>query len=154
MSPPQSPVPADGGNAVNLQQHLLVRVTLFALLIGSVAVAVVLYLAHTHLREHLARTGQVVEQLIALEAVPPRGSFDASLDRLQLASLDSVGHFLGICVAVEDIYKHPVIQRCFGDPARPPALVRWLFARGLDASLEYRGIIGQYPGPGRQSSVG
>ncbi len=143
LSPPPEPL---GDNALNLQLHLLVRVTLFALAIASVAIALVLYLAHDHLRSHLQRSGQVVERLIALEAVPPRGSFDRSLDSLELGSVDSVGHFLGICVAVEDIYKRPVTRRCFGEATRPPALVRWLFTLGLDDSLEYKGIIGQYPG--------
>jgi protein-histidine pros-kinase len=144
MSP--IPEPPRSGNTVNLQAHLLLRVTLFALVIGTLAVAAVLYQARSHVHQHLQRTGEVVERLIALEAEQPRGSFDRTLGSLGLTSLDSVGHFLGICVAVEDIYKRPAAQRCFGDPTPPPALVRWLFAQALGAVPEYKGIIGRYPG--------
>lgn len=138
--------PPEHHNGVDLKRHLLLRVTLFALAIGLLAAALVLHQAREHIRQHLERTGSTVERLIAGEAVQPRGAFQNSLDHLELVSLEGIGPLLGICVAVEDIYKRAIVQRCFGDDARAPALVRWTLARLIGPQLFYRGSIGQYPG--------
>lgn len=149
MLPPFADLPAspERHNGVDLKRHLLLRVTLFAVAIGVLAAALVLYQAREHMRLHLALTGGTVERLIAGEAVQPRGAFQNSLDHLALVSLEGIGPLLGICVAVEDIYKRAIVQRCFGEDAnRAPALVRWSLGQLIAPQLHYRGSIGQYPG--------
>lgn len=138
---------ADGqARAVDLKRHLLLRVTLFALAIGLIASGVVLQQAQERIRGHIARTGGTVERLLAGEATQPRDVFRRSLEAMDLSSLDGIGPLLGICVAVEDIYKRPAIRRCFDDGAAPPVVVRWLLARLIGPEASYRGTIGQYPG--------
>lgn len=138
--------PAKVGNAIDLKHHLLRRVTLFALAIGVFASGLVLYQARERIRLHIAHTGSTVERLITGEAVQPRGSFQHGLAGLALASLDDIGQLLGICVAVEDIYKQPIVQRCFGEESAPPRLVRWALGYLIGPEIHYRGAIGQYPG--------
>lgn len=141
--------PAAADNGINLQQHLLLRVTLFALAIGVFSIGVVFWQARDRIHTHIARTGGTVANLIAGEAVQPRGMFQHSLDSLtglQLASLDGIGQLLGICVAVEDVYKRPIVQRCFGTRSAPPAWVRWALGHLVGPENHYRGTIGQYPG--------
>jgi two-component system sensor histidine kinase UhpB len=132
--------------AVDLKRHLLLRVSLFALVIGVVAGVVVLQQAVERIGSHIQRTGNTVERLIADEVDQTRDAFLRSLDGMTLASLDGIGPLLGICVAVEDIYKRPVIQRCFHAGGEAPAAVRWVLAGLLGPELHYRGVIGQYPG--------
>ena len=132
--------------AVNLKRHLLLRVSLFALAIGVAASAVVLQQAVERIGTHIQRTGNTVERLIAGEADQTRDAFRRSLDGMTLASLDGIGPLLGICVAVDDIYKRPVIRRCFHAGGEAPAVVRWVLAGLIGPELHYRGVIGQYPG--------
>jgi two-component system sensor histidine kinase UhpB len=113
---------------VDLKRHLLLRVSLFALVIGLAAGAIVLQQAVARIGTHIQRTGNTVERLIAGEADQTRDAFRRSLDGMALASLDGIGPLLGICVAVDDIYKRPVIQRCFHAGGEAPAAVRWLLA--------------------------
>ena len=134
------------GNGVNLKQHLLLRVTLFAFVIGLLAAALVFYQAREHIRVHIEHTGGTVARLIAGEAAQPRGSFQHSLNGLGLASLEGIGPLLGICVAVEDIYERPIVQRCFGEESGSPVAVRWALGRLIGTEMHYRGAIGQYPG--------
>ena len=103
---------ADGhARAVDLKRHLLLRVTLFALVIGLIASGVVLQQAQERIRSHIARTGGTVERLLAGEATQPRDVFRRSLESMDLSSLDGIGPLLGICVAVEDIYERPAVRR-------------------------------------------
>ncbi|WP_374266056.1 HAMP domain-containing sensor histidine kinase [Zoogloea sp.] len=139
-TPPAAPA------AVDLKRHLLLRVSLFALAVGVVATVVVLHQTRARIRDHLARTGVTVERLIAGEADQLRDAFRRSLDGLALTSLDGIGPLLGICVAVEDLYKRPVVSRCFHDDGEAPTPVRWLLARLIGPEVAYRGVIGQYPG--------
>ncbi|HQX05694.1 MAG TPA: histidine kinase [Zoogloea sp.] len=132
--------------AVDLKRHLLLRVSLFALAIGVAAGAVVLQQAVERIGTHIQRTGNTVERLIAGEVDQTRDAFRRSLDGMALASLDGIGPLLGICVAVDDIYKRPVIQRCFHAGGEAPAAVRWVLAGLIGPELHYRGVIGQYPG--------
>lgn len=138
--------PVEPENGIDLKQHLLRRVTLFALFIGVVASGLVLYQARERIRLHIAHTGSTVERLISAEAVQPRGSFQHGLSGLALASLDDIGQLLGICVAVEDIYKQAIVRRCFGEESAPPRLVRWALGHLIGPEIHYRGAIGQYPG--------
>lgn len=138
--------PAAQQNAIDLKNHLLLRVSLFALAIGVFASGVVLVQARDGIRQHIAETGSTVERLITGEAVQPRGVFQNGLDGLALSSLDDIGPSLRICVDVEDIYKRHVIERCFGGAAEPPASVRWALGQLIGAETRYRGTIGQYPG--------
>ncbi|WP_374482293.1 histidine kinase [Zoogloea sp.] len=132
--------------SVDLKRTLLQRVSLFAVAIGLVASAVVLQRAEARMRAHIERAGGAVERLLASEAAQPRDVFRRSLDGLDLSSLDGIGPLLGICVAVEDIYKRPAVRRCFGDGAEAPALLRGLLATLTGPDIAFRGVIGQYPG--------
>jgi protein-histidine pros-kinase len=140
------PAPPAAPAAVDLKHHLLLRVSLFALAIGVVATVVVLHQTRERIRDHISRTGVTVERLIAGEADQLRDAFRRSLDGLSLSSLDGIGPLLGICVAVEDLYKRPVVNRCFHEDGAAPAPVRWLLERLIGPDLAYRGVIGQYPG--------
>ncbi|MBH2009164.1 MAG: sensor histidine kinase [Xanthomonadaceae bacterium] len=133
-------------NGVDLKRYLLLRVTLFAFVIGLLAAALVLHQARDNIRVHIERTGGTVARLIAGEAVQPRGTFRHGLEGLALASLEGIGPLLGICVTVEDIYKRPIVQRCFGEASSPPAVVRWTLGHLIGPEIHYRGAIGQYPG--------
>lgn len=133
-------------NAIDLKNHLLLRVSLFALAIGLFTTGFVLYQAGESIRLHIAEIGSTVERLIAGEAAQPRGIFQNGLEGLALTSLDEIGPSLRICVDVEDIYKRQVVQRCFGGASAPPVLVRWTLGLLIGAETRYRGTIGQYPG--------
>ena len=137
---------AQRANGIDLKRHLLLRVTLFALAIGIFTSGVVLYQAREGIRLHIAQTGSTVERLITGEAAQPRGTFQHGLEGLGLASLDDIGQLLGICVAVEDIYKRPIVQRCFGEESAPPAVIHWALGHLIGSEIHYRGVIGQYPG--------
>ena len=139
-APPAAPA------AVDLKHHLLLRVSLFALAIGVLATVVVLHQTRERIRGHISRSGVTVERLIAGEADQLRDAFRRSLDGLSLSSLDGIGPLLGICVAVEDLYKRPVVNRCFHEDGAAPAPVRWALGRLIGPDLAYRGVIGQYPG--------
>lgn len=132
--------------AIDLKRQLLLRVTLFALCVGLAACGVVLHQARERIRVHVERTGGTVERLIAGEADQMRDAFRRSLDGLTLSSLDGIGPLLGICVAVEDIYKRPTVERCFHEEGRAPAPIRWLLARLIGPEVAFKGVIGQYPG--------
>lgn len=133
-------------SGIDLKRNLLLRVTLYALCIGVVTTGIVLHQARERIRSHIARTGSTVTRLISAEAAQPRGTFKHGLDGLELASLEGVGQLLGICVKVEDIYKRPIVQRCFGDASDPPALVRSAVGHLIGPEINYRGAIAQYPG--------
>ena len=140
------PAPPAAPAAVDLKRHLLLRVSLFALAIGVAATVVVLHQTRERIQGHISRSGVTVERLIAGEADQLRDAFRRSLDGLTLSSLDGIGPLLGICVAVEDLYKRPVVSRCFHDDGAAPAPVRWLLERLIGPDVAYRGVIGQYPG--------
>ncbi|MBI3145468.1 MAG: sensor histidine kinase [Pseudogulbenkiania sp.] len=141
--------PAVRENGIDLKRLLLLRVSLFTLAICVFTSGLVLHQARERILQHIAHTGGTVERLIASEAVQPRGVFRHSLERLEgleLKSLDDIGDLLGICVAVTDIYAQPVIRRCFGERADAPAAVRLVLAQLIGPEVNYRGMIGQYPG--------
>lgn len=132
---------------VDLKRTLLLRVSLFAVAIGLLACVVVLQRAEVRMQAHIERAGGAVERLLASEAAQPRDVFRRSLDGLDLSSLDGIGPLLGICVAVEDIYKRPAVRRCFGDgAAEAPILLRSVLAALTGPDIAFRGVIGQYPG--------
>jgi protein-histidine pros-kinase len=66
--------------AVDLKRHLLLRVSLFALVIGLAAGAIVLQQAVARIGTHIQRTGNTVERLIAGEADQTRDAFRRSLE--------------------------------------------------------------------------
>ncbi|WP_374490415.1 histidine kinase [Zoogloea sp.] len=135
--------------AVDLKRHLLIRISLFALGIGLVASLMLLYQARNRMLSHMARTGSTVERLINSEVNSGRDAFRRSLDglvNLDLESLAGIGPFLGICVEVEDIYNRPVVSRCFHDEAYAPAPLRALLGLLVGPDVQYKGVIGAYPG--------
>lgn len=141
--------PAAWDHTIDLKRLLMWRVTLFAVAIGLLSSAVLFMQAQTRIRVHLSRAGGVVERAIVSEVGDSRGTFQHSLEHLaglQLMSLEGIGELLGICVEVEDIYKQPVVRRCFAQGEPAPAAIRWLLARLTDPGLHHRGQIGRYPG--------
>lgn len=133
---------------VDLKRHLLLRVTLFAVVICLFAVGAVLNQARERIRAHIDQTGSTVERLIAGEAIQPRGDFGIGLNGLGLAlgSVASIGDLLGICVQVEDIYNRPIVERCFGEAAGSPAMLREALGLLIGQDTLFRGAITQYPG--------
>jgi protein-histidine pros-kinase len=131
---------------IDLKRQLLVHVSFYALIIGLLSSIFVLYGARTRVQSHISSAGHTVMRLIAGEAVQPRGSFARGLDGLSLASLDEFGPLLSLCVSVEDIYKHAIVARCFGDAPPAPRLIRWLLGRLIGPDMHFIGDIGQYPG--------
>jgi two-component system sensor histidine kinase UhpB len=133
---------------VDLKRHLLLRVTLFAVVICLFAVGAVLQQARGRIRAHIEQTGSTVERLIAGEAIQPRGDFEIGLNGLGLGlgSLESIGDLLGICVQVEDIYDRPIVERCFGEAAGSPVMLREALGFLVGKDTLFRGIITQYPG--------
>lgn len=133
--------------SVDLKRSLLLRVTLFAVVICLVASALVLEQARTRIRRHIERTGGTIERLIRSEAAQPRDVFRRSIEGLRLSMLDDLGALVNICVKVEDIYNHVVADRCFAEAQQDaPRVLRWLMGRLLGADVRYRGVIDQYPG--------
>ena len=122
-----------------------------SLFIGVLATVVVLHQTRERIRGHISRSGVTVERLIAGEADQLRDAFRRSLDGLTLASLDGIGPLLGICVAVEDIYKRAVIRRCFDEGEGAPAPVRAVLAAlepamataGPEAQVRYQLELGR-----------
>lgn len=137
---------AERRNGLDLKRHLLVRVTLFALVLGVLATVFVFHQARENIRAHMAQSGSTVERLITAEAAQPRGIFQNGLPALALTSLEDIGKSLNICVDVADIYKRPVVRRCFGERGDSPALLRWVLGRLIGPEIRFQGTIGQYPG--------
>lgn len=132
--------------AVDLKRLLLRRVTLCALAICLIGMAAVVHQTKAELRRQVGRTGNTLGRLINEEVAQPRGTFRLGLEGLELASLNDIGDMLEICVAVEDIYRGHVMQRCFGADAGSSPIPHSLSVLLMGTEILYRGTISQYPG--------
>lgn len=142
--PPADAPPTPG---FDLKRHLILRVTLFAGLIGALAAAAVVEQAAQRIGRHVLHSGPTVEQLIGRELDTPRDGFDRSLDALQLALTDELGQLLKLCIEVNTFHTGQSRRRCFsGTAAAAPGPVRALLGWRLGTSARYSGRIRQYPG--------
>lgn len=146
---PEALRPIEDDNGIDLKRVLIAYVSLFAVAIGVFATALLFVQAHDRIRVHVFQTASTLERLISDEVTRPQGSFQFSLDRLdglELKSISDIGELLGICVAVKDIYDHPVVERCFGGTDEAPTVVRWALARVVSPETKYGSLIEVYPG--------
>ena len=120
--------------------------TLCALAICLIGMAAVVHQTKAELRRQVGRTGNTLGRLINEEVAQPRGTFRLGLEGLELASLNDIGDMLEICVAVEDIYRGHVMQRCFGADAGSSPIPHSLSVLLMGTEILYRGTISQYPG--------
>jgi protein-histidine pros-kinase len=131
---------------VDLKRSLTLRITLFALLLLVVAIAVTLQQAKTRIRADIERTGSTIQQLIEDEVGKTTPAFNRTLQGLDLSGLMGIGQLIHFCAAVEDIYIRPVVARCFGESDATPhplgGLMRWL----VGADTAYHTSLGKYPG--------
>lgn len=133
---------------LDLKRHLLIRVSLFALVVLLLGVAVALLEARYRVRSDIQRTGLTIRQLITDEINRSSTGYNRSLAdiKLDLAPLKPIGELLNFCIGMTDIYSHVVGHHCFASttpvPAPIEAFMRWVI--GNDAV--YRGNVGQYPG--------
>ena len=141
--------PPSDTRAVDLKALLLLRVTLFALVVSAVSAIAVFHVAKMRISEHIVEAGSALVDLVSKEATRPQGSFQFSLDRidgLDLSSIASIASILGACVEVKDIYNHPVVKRCFGDPGGAPGFVEWMLSRFVGDGSRYTDVIEGGPG--------
>ena len=131
---------------MNLKLSLLVRISLFAVAIFVVAVAFVLEQASNRVATHIERTGSTIAQLIADEVARNSDAYHRSIDSLDLTTLQAIGQLIHFCVEIEDLYAHPIADRCFAEPGEAPALLHWAMGRLIGSDVIYRGGIGYYPG--------
>ena len=107
---------------VDLKRILLMRITLFALVLLFCAIAVTLKQTRDRLHADIPRTGGTMKQLIETEIARATPPFVRDLHGIELTGLEGIGRLVHFCAAVTDIYSRPVVQRCFGDAEAP----RWL----------------------------
>lgn len=148
MSPdfPDNLSPAKHAQGIDLKFHLLLRVTLFALIIGVVATGTMFYQTKSRISLHVANAGSTVARLLDAGAAQPRGSFGLGF-KLDLAAFDGIDQLLGLCVDVEEMFHNgPKPRRCFGDVSAAPKAIRWALGHLIGPEIQSRGQIRQYPG--------
>ncbi len=124
----------------------MLRVTLFACAISAVAIAVILVQARHRIGENIQRTGATIRQLINDEAARSSNSFRRTIDQIDLSTLDGMGRVVHFCAEVVDLYRRPVVKRCFADAGDPPHLLRRAMQMLIGPDVMYRGTIGVHPG--------
>ncbi len=131
---------------MDLKRSLLVRITLFALVILVIAVAVVLEQTRSRARSQIERTGHTIQQLITDEVVRKTDAYHRSIEDLDLSSLSAIGELIHFCVEIEPLYAKGVAAHCFAEPAYAPALLHWAMGHLIGSDVVYRSGLGQYPG--------
>lgn len=137
---------------VDLKRSLLFRITLFALLLLLLAIAMTLQQAKSRIRTDIQRTGSTIRQLIEDEVghnIPVFNHTLVGLEEVDLSGLAGIGELVHFCALVDDLSLRPVANRCFGGSATGEAAPHWLLGLmrwmvGPDAM--YHGHIGKYPG--------
>lgn len=133
---------------LDLKRHLLVRVSLFALIVLLLGGAGTLLEARYRIRSDIQRTGLAIRQLVTDEINRNYSAYDASLAEinLDLAALKAIGQVLNFCIEMTDFHTHAMHRQCFPetDPLPEPVddFMRWV----VGGDTVYRGSIGQYPG--------
>lgn len=131
---------------MDLKRKLLIRITLFAVVIFVLAVAFVLEQTSRRARTHIERTGSTIRQLVADEVARNSDAFHRSINNLDLSPLRAIGQLIHFCVEISDLDLRPVSTRCFAEPEEAPALLRWAIDKLIGPDVIYRGGIGYYPG--------
>lgn len=131
---------------VDLKRILLLRITLFALVLLLCAIAVTLKQTRDRLHADLPRTGGTMKQLIETEIARETPPFVRDLHGIELTGLEGIGRLVHFCAAVTDIYSRPVVQRCFGDAEAPRWLPASLMRSVVGEEARYIGPVGKYPG--------
>jgi two-component system, NarL family, sensor histidine kinase UhpB len=133
---------------LNLKRHLLLRVSLFALIVLMLGALTTLLEARYRVRSDIQRTGIAIRQLITDEISRNYSAYNATLAELNLdlAALKAVGQVLNFCIEMTDFHTPAKHRECFADtPDLPQSLES--FMRGvIGEDARYQDSIGQYPG--------
>lgn len=135
---------------LDLKRQLLVRVSMFALVVLVVGAAATLLEARYRVRSDIGRTGQTIGQLITDEIY--RNSSGNAYHRtlgelkLDLAPLKPIGNLLSFCIGITDIYAHAVDHQCFPSQAQVPASLAALMRSVIGSDAVYQGGVGRFPG--------
>ncbi|MGE5472102.1 MAG: ATP-binding protein [Bacteroidota bacterium] len=133
---------------LDLKRQLLLRVSLFALLVLFFGAAATLLETRYRVRGDIQRTGATIRQLITDEIRRDDTAYNRTLGelKLDLAAIKPIGQLLNFCIGMTDFYSRVVEQQCFASATSLPQPVddfmRWVI--GSDAV--YQGSVGQYPG--------
>lgn len=142
MPPPSHLRPLD------LKRHLLVRVSLFALVVLLLGAAVTLLEVRYRVRSDIQRTGIAIRQLITDEINRNHSAYDATLAELNLdlTAFKALGQVLNFCIEMSDFHSHTVSRQCYAESIDLPGPVEALMRQVVGDDAEFRGSIGQYPG--------
>ncbi|GAB2189450.1 histidine kinase [Sessilibacter sp. MAH1] len=133
----ESVMPSEG-NEVNLVRVLMVRVTVFALLVCLCASVVIFYQAKVRIQSNIMQSGNTLVQLLKNEVTRTKGSFQFSLDRLEdisLTSISDIASAMGVCTEVKNIFNQTVIDQCFGDESASPRIISWGLSKLIDINM-------------------
>lgn len=131
---------------MDLKRKLLIRITLFAIVIFTIAVAFVIEQTSSRARTHIERTGSTIQQLVANEVARNSDAFHRSINNLDLSPLDAIGQLIHFCIEIADLDLRPVTTRCFAEAEEAPALLRWAIDQRIGPDVSFRSGIGYYPG--------
>lgn len=139
-SPPLRPL--------DLKRHLLVRVSLFALIVLFVGAAVTLLEARYRIRSDIQRTGVAIRLLITDEINRNYSAYNATLAELNLdlGALKAIGQVLNFCIEMTDFHSHTMNRQCFAEATELPGPVNDFMRWVIGSDMVYRDSIGQYPG--------
>lgn len=133
---------------LDLKRQLLLRVSLFALVVLLLGTAVALLEARSRVRGDIERTGPTIGQLISDAIGRTDNAYSRTLtgSDLDLAPLQPIGKLVNVCLSLTDIYSHQVGRRCFAGQAHVPAALEQLMRAVIGADAVYQGAVGRYPG--------
>lgn len=133
---------------LDLKRQLLVRVSLFALIVLLLGAVVTLLEARYRVRGDIQRTGVAIRQLITEEINRNYSAYDATLAELNLdlTALKAMGQVIDFCMEMSDFHTHATHRQCFAEAVELPAPVEAFMRRVVGGDAEFRGSIGQYPG--------
>ncbi|KAB2970613.1 sensor histidine kinase [Zoogloea sp.] len=133
---------------LDLKRHLLLRVSLFALIVLLLGAAVTLLEVRHRVRGDIQRTGGAIRQLITDEINRDYSAYDATLTelKLDLGALKAIGQVLNFCIEMSDFHSHAMYRQCFAGTVELPGPVEVFMRQVIGTDAEFRGSIGQYPG--------
>ena len=133
---------------LDLKRHLIVRVSLVALIVLLLGAVVTLLEARYRVRGDIQRTGVAIRQLITEEINRNYSAYDATLAELNLdlSALKAMGQVIDFCIEMSDFHTHATYRQCFAEAVSLPAPVEAFMRRVVGNDAEFRGSIGQYPG--------
>ena len=133
---------------LDLKRHLLVRVSLFALLVLILGAAVTLIETRYRVRDDIQRTGFTIRQLITDEIKRNSLAYNRTLGdiELDLGTVKPIGQLLNFCIGMTDFYAHVVDRQCFAKATPVPEAVEDFMRWVIGSDAVYQGSVGQYPG--------